>query len=65
MPLIVVLVPVAVIAVHLAMVWYAFGDLYRPDRRVRTYDKTVWAVLIGFVALFGPIAYWYTGRENP
>ena len=60
--LIAVLIPVAVIQIGLMLL--AAFDLLREERRVRGGSKAMWAVLIVFVNLFGPILYFLIGREE-
>ncbi len=60
--LLVLIVPLVV--VELAMLILAVVDLLREDRRVRGGNKGVWAVIIVFVNLIGPILYFLVGREE-
>ncbi len=57
------LVPIVVIQVGLLIA--ALVDLSREARRVRGGNKIVWAVVIVFVNLIGPIVYFVAGREEP
>mgnify|MGYP001563687723 CR=1 FL=1 len=57
-----VLVPVLVIQLGL-LVW-ALYDLTRPGRKVKGDSKVVWALIIIFVNLVGPILYFLVGRED-
>jgi hypothetical protein len=57
------LVPIVVIQVGLLIA--ALVDLSREERRVRGGNKIVWAVVIVFVNLIGPIVYFVAGREEP
>ena len=56
------LVPIIVIQVGLMIA--ALIDLERDERRVRGGNKLVWALLIVFVNLLGPIVYFVAGREE-
>lgn len=57
-------IPLILVAIHARLMWVALGDLNRPDRRVRGYDKRTWALVIGFVGIVGPLAYFRAGREE-
>jgi hypothetical protein len=52
------LAPLALIQVLLVVA--ALGDLTRPGRRVRDGSRVIWAVVILFANLIGPIIYWPT-----
>ena len=56
------LIPLAVI--QLALLWFALRDLLNRDRRVKRGNKMVWALIIVFVNLVGPLAYFFVGREE-
>ena len=56
------LVPIIVIQVGLMI--GALIDLERDERRVRGGNKLVWALVIVFVNLLGPIVYFVAGREE-
>ena len=56
------LIPLVVIQFGLLI--FAVVDLLRDDRRVRGGNKGVWAVIIVFVNLLGPIIYFLVGREE-
>jgi ABC-2 type transport system ATP-binding protein len=60
--LIALLIPVLILQV--ALILLAAFDLLREDRRVRGNSKAMWAVIIVFVNLFGPILYFLVGRED-
>jgi hypothetical protein len=57
-----ILVPILVIQLGL-LVW-ALYDLTRPTRRVKGDSKVVWALIIIFINLIGPILYFLVGRED-
>jgi ABC-2 type transport system ATP-binding protein len=59
---ILLLVPLVIVQVGLLVL--AIIDLLRDDRRVRGGSKGVWAVVIVFVSLLGPIIYFLVGREE-
>jgi len=56
------LAPVVVIQLGLMIV--ALIDLERDERRVRGGRKVVWALIIVFVNIIGPIVYFTVGREE-
>ena len=60
--LLLLIIPVAVIEVGLMVL--AVVDLLRVERRVRGGSKPMWAVIIVFVSLAGPILYFLVGREE-
>ena len=55
---------VPLIVVLLALLVTALYDLTRPGRRVRGDNKVVWALIIIFAQLLGPILYFVAGREE-
>lgn len=61
-PLLAILVPI--IAIEVGLLAFALYDLTRPSRRVRGDSKVVWALIIIFVNLIGPILYLLVGREE-
>lgn len=60
--LLAILVPIIVIQLGL-LVW-ALYDLTRPERRVKGDSKVVWALVIIFINIIGPILYFLVGRED-
>jgi hypothetical protein len=56
------LAPIVIIQVGLMIA--ALIDLERDERRVRGGSKLVWAVVIIFVNIIGPIVYFLAGREE-
>ena len=58
-----ILIPILVIQLGL-LVW-ALYDLTRPTRRVKGDSKVVWALIIIFINVIGPILYFLVGREDP
>ena len=56
------LAPIVVIQIGLMLV--ALLDLERPERTVRGDRKLVWALVIVFVNLIGPIVYFVAGRRE-
>jgi len=60
--LVAVLLPILVIQLGLLVV--ALYDLTRPTRRVKGDSKVVWALIIIFLNIIGPILYFLVGRED-
>ena len=60
--IIALLIPIVVI--QLGLMIAALVDLERDERRVRGGSKLVWAVVIVFVNILGPIMYFIAGREE-
>ena len=60
--LVLLLVPLFV--VQLGLMVLAVIDLLRDDRRVRGGNKGVWAIVIVFVSMIGPVLYFLIGREE-
>ncbi len=50
-------------ALQIGLLIWALIDLTRPERRVRGDQKVVWALIIIFISLFGPLLYFIVGRE--
>jgi hypothetical protein len=60
--LIPILIPIFVIQIGLLIA--ALYDLTRPTRAVKGGSKVVWALIIIFINLIGPILYFLVGREE-
>jgi hypothetical protein len=60
--IIALLAPIVVIQVGLLIA--GLIDLGRDERHVRGGNKIVWALIIVFVNLLGPIIYFVAGRED-
>jgi len=52
------------VVIQLGLLVLAVVDLLRQDRHVRGGNKGIWAVIIVFVSLFGPVLYFLAGRED-
>ena len=52
------------IILQLVLLIAALVDLTRNDRRVRGDNKLIWALIIIFISLFGPLLYFLIGREE-
>jgi ABC-2 type transport system ATP-binding protein len=57
------LVLVPLIILELSLMGYALYDLFQEDRRVRG-DKIIWALVIVFVNVIGPLIYLFVGRDE-
>lgn len=55
---------IPLIVLQLVLMAAALYDLTRPDRRVRGGSKVVWAFIIILGELFGPLIYFFLGREE-
>ena len=53
-----------IIVIQLGLMIAALVDLERDERRVRGGSKLVWALVIVFVNVIGPILYFVAGREE-
>ena len=60
--LVAIIIPLVLI--QLGLLVFALYDLTRPGRRVKGDSKVVWALIIIFVNLLGPILYFLVGREE-
>ena len=52
------------VLIDLGMVVFCIVDLYRPERRVRGSNKTVWLLVIIIISTLGWLAYLLAGRED-
>jgi ABC-2 type transport system ATP-binding protein len=57
-----VLIPLLVL--QLGLMLYALYDLFGEDRRVRGDSKIMWALIIAFVNVIGPLVYFFVGRDD-
>ena len=55
---------VPLIVLQLVLMLVGLYDLTRPERRVKGDSKVVWALIIIFVNLLGPLLYFLFGREE-
>jgi len=53
-----------VILIQVGLLIAALVDLGREDRRVRGGNKLIWALVVVFVNVIGPIVYFVAGRED-
>ncbi len=57
------LVVLPFVIVQVGMMLYALYDLFQEDRRVKG-DKIIWALVIFFVNIIGPLIYFFVGRDE-
>lgn len=55
---------VPVVLLQLALLLLGLRDLRRPDRRVRGGSKPLWAIVVIFIGVIGPLVYFLAGREE-
>jgi len=53
-----------ILVIQLGLMIAALYDLEQEERRVRGGSKLVWALVIVFVNIVGPIVYFTAGREE-
>jgi hypothetical protein len=53
-----------ILVIQLGLMIAALYDLEKEERRVRGGSKLVWALVIVFVNILGPIVYFTAGREE-
>jgi hypothetical protein len=56
------LVPILII--QLGLMAIALVDLFKEERQVRGRNKPLWALVIVFINIIGPLAYFFVGRED-
>jgi hypothetical protein len=54
-----------ILVIQLGLMIAALYDLEKEERQVRGGSKLVWALVIVFVNIVGPIVYFTAGREEP
>ena len=57
------LVVLPFLIIQIGLMLYALYDLFQEDRRVRG-DKIIWALVIAFVNIVGPLIYFFVGRDE-
>ena len=55
---------IPLIVLQLVLMGVGLYDLTRPERQVKGGSKWVWALVIVFVNLLGPLVYFLFGRED-
>jgi hypothetical protein len=63
-PMTAALLLIPVMAIEIALLVWGLWDLTRPERSVKVLGKPVWAVIILFVGIIGPLLYFLFGREE-
>jgi len=60
----ILLVAIPLILVQFGLLFFAIVDLLKPERRVRGDSKALWAVVIVFANILGPLIYFFVGRDE-
>lgn len=60
--LLLLLVPILLLNYGMAI--YCIYDMFRPNRKVKGGNRIVWILVVGFINMFGWIAYLLIGREE-
>ncbi len=60
----ILLLVIPLVVLYVGLLVLAIADLLRSDRQVRGGSKPMWAIIIVFVNLFGPILYFLMGRVD-
>jgi ABC-2 type transport system ATP-binding protein len=55
---------IPIVLLQLGLLLFAVYDLFQEDRRVRGDNKVVWALVIVFVNILGPLVYFFFGRDE-
>jgi ABC-2 type transport system ATP-binding protein len=63
-PTTIALIVVPALMLELGLMLFALYDLFQEDRRVRGDSKAMWACIIFLVSLFGPLLYFFIGRDD-
>ena len=53
-----------ILLLELALLGLAIRDLLKDERHVTGGNKALWALVIVFISLLGPIVYFAIGRED-
>ena len=61
---IILAIAIPLVVIQLGLLVWGLYDLTRPDRRVKGDSKVVWALIIIFINVIGPILYLLVGRED-
>jgi ABC-2 type transport system ATP-binding protein len=62
-PQTIALLVIPFVVVQVGLMLYALYDLFQEDRRVKG-DKIIWALVIAFVNIIGPLIYFFVGRDE-
>ncbi len=57
-------IAIPIVIVQVALLLLAAYDLFQEDRQVRGGNKILWALVIVFVNIIGPLAYFFVGRDE-
>ena len=60
----IVIVLIPVLLLQFGLMLYALYDLFQEDRRVRGDSKAFWAFVVVLGELFGPLLYFFVGRDD-
>jgi len=60
----IIAIALPILVIQLGLLVWALYDLSRPTRRVKGDSKIVWALIVIFINLIGPILYFLVGRED-
>ena len=55
---------IPVILIQCGLFVFALIDLIKPERKVKGGNKVVWIIVVAFVNIFGPLLYFFWGREE-
>jgi ABC-2 type transport system ATP-binding protein len=58
------LIVLPLVLIELGLMLFAVYDLFQEDRRVRGDSKIVWAFVIFFASVIGPLIYLFVGRDE-
>jgi ABC-2 type transport system ATP-binding protein len=62
-PQTIALLVIPFVVIQVGLMLYALYDLFQEDRRVKG-DKIIWALVIAFVNIIGPLIYFFVGRDE-
>ncbi len=63
-PQTIALLVIPYVIVQVGLMLYALYDLFQEDRRVKGDSKVMWALIIFFVNIIGPLVYLFAGRDE-
>jgi ABC-2 type transport system ATP-binding protein len=55
---------IPLVVLNYGLVLYALYDMFQEDRRVRGDSKIMWALIIALINGFGPLLYFFVGRDD-
>jgi ABC-2 type transport system ATP-binding protein len=62
-PQTIALLVIPFVIIQVGLMLYALYDLFQADRRVKG-DKIIWALVIAFANIVGPLIYFFVGRDE-